>query len=283
MQTHFEHCAALVREADRDRYLATLFAPAAQRDALFALYAFNVEIARVRELAREPLPGEIRLQWWREVLSGERAGEAAAHPVAAALRETLARYGFVATPLLELIDERIFDLYDEPMATVGDLELYGIRTQSPVFAMAARILKPGTMPPELFTLDAGVAYTIAGILRSFGRHASRRQLYVPLEVLERHQVSREDIFAAQVSEQLLAALAEMRGLARRHLAAAQAKLKSAAPEILPAFLPIALVGPQLRPMERAGYQPFALDQISPWRRQWLLWRAAHDPSRIFRA
>ncbi len=84
---NFEHCAALVREADRDRYLATLFAPAAQRNALFALYAFNVEITRVRDLAREPMPGEIRLQWWREALTGEREGEAAAHPVAAALRE----------------------------------------------------------------------------------------------------------------------------------------------------------------------------------------------------
>src|ERR1700690_824147 len=280
---NFEHCAALVREADRDRYLATLFAPAAQRDALFSLYAFNVEIERVRDLAREPLPGEIRLQWWREALVGEREGETSAHPVAAALRETLARYGFVATPLLELIDERIFDLYDEPMATVGDLEVYGIRTQSPVFAMAAGILKPDRKPPELFTLDAGMAYTIAGILRSFRLHASRRQLYVPLEVLDRHQVSREDIFAAQGSERLLAALAEMRGLARQHLSAAQAKLKSAAPEILPAFLPVALVGPQLRRMERSSYQPFALNQISPWRRQWLLWRGARDPSRIFQA
>src|ERR1019366_1424319 len=280
---NFEHCAALVREADRDRYLATLFAPAAQRDALFALYAFNVEISRVRELAREPLPGEIRLQWWREVLSGERAGEGAAHPVAAALRETLARYGFVGTPLLELIAERIFDLYDEPMATVGDLELYGIRTQSPVFAMAAGILKPGDMPPELFTLDAGVAYTIAGILRSFGRHALRRQLYVPLEVLERHQVRPADIFAERMSVRSLAALAEMRTMARGNLAAAQGKLESAPAEILPAFLPVALVGPQLRRMERPAYQPFAPQQISPLRRQWQLWRAARDPRRIFQA
>ena len=124
MPSNFDHCAALVREADRDRYLATLFAPAEHRAALFALYAFNVEIARVRDLAREPLPGEIRLQWWREALAGEREGEAAANPVAAALRETLVRYGFVAAPLLELIDERAFDLYDEPMLTAGALELY---------------------------------------------------------------------------------------------------------------------------------------------------------------
>jgi phytoene synthase len=139
------------------------------------------------------------------------------------------------------------------------------------------------MPPELFTLDAGVAYTIAGILRSFGLHASRRQLYVPLEVLDRHQVSREDIFAAQGSERLLAALAEMRAIAGRHLAAAQEKLISAPAEILPAFLPVAVVGPQLRRMKRAGYHPFAGQQVSPLRRQWLLWRAARDPSRIFRS
>jgi phytoene synthase len=283
MQTNFEHCAALVREADRDRYLATLFAPAEHRDALFALYAFNVEIARVRELAREPMPGEIRLQWWREMLSGERDGEAAAHPVAAALQATLARHGFVATPLLELIDARTFDLYDEPMPTIGDLELYAIRTQSPVFAMAAGILKSGAAPSETFTLDASVALTIGKIINEFPRHASRRQLYVPLDVLDRHQVKREDIFAGKAGKPLLAALAEMRAFGRRHLAAAQAMLKSAPPEILPAFLPTALVGPSLRHMERSGYEPFQFKQISPWRRQWLLWRAARDPSRIFNA
>ena len=282
MPTNYEHCAALVREADRDRYLATLFAPAEHRDALYSLYAFNVEITRVRELAREPMPGEIRLQWWREALGGEREGEAAAHPVAAALLATLSRYGFMARPLLELIDERTFDLYDEPMATVGALELYAIRTRSPIFAMAAGILKSGALPSELFTLDASVASTIGGILRSFGLHAARRQLYVPLEILDRHQVRPVDIFAARESAPLLAALAEMRALARNHLAVAQEKLKAAPAEILPAFLPVALVGPQLRDMERPGYRPFAAQPMSPLRRQWLLWRAARDPMRIFR-
>ncbi len=281
MQTDFDYCAALVREADRHRYLAALFAPAEHRAALFALYAFNVEITRVRDAAREPLPGEIRLQWWREALSGERDGEAAANPVAAALRKTLARYGFVAAPLLELIEARIFDLYDEPMATVGELELYAIRTQSPIFAMAAGILKSGGAP-ELFTLDASVAFTIGGILRSFVLHSARRQLFLPTDVLARHQVQPADIFAGRVSSPLLAALAEMRALARQHLGAAQAKLEAAPPEILPAFLPLALIAPQLRRMERRDYDPFRPQPFLAWRRQWLLWRAARDPSRIFK-
>jgi len=62
MPDNFVHCEQLVRAGDKDRFLATLFAPAKYRRALFALYAFNLEVARVRELAREPLPGELRLQ-----------------------------------------------------------------------------------------------------------------------------------------------------------------------------------------------------------------------------
>ena len=85
MDANYRHCEELVRAADKDRYLATLFAPADRRGPLFALYAFNAEIASVRDRAREPMAGEIRLQWWRDVLNGERGGEAAANPVAAAL------------------------------------------------------------------------------------------------------------------------------------------------------------------------------------------------------
>ena len=92
MQDAFAYCAELVRTADRDRFLSSLFAPGELRGALHALYAFNVEIARVRDVAREPLPGEIRLQWWRDVVGGERGEEAAANPVASALLAVIARH-----------------------------------------------------------------------------------------------------------------------------------------------------------------------------------------------
>jgi phytoene synthase len=283
MVTNYEHCATLVCEADRDRYLATLFAPAQHRDALFALYAFNVEISRVRDLAREPMPGEIRLQWWREVLLGLRGGEAAAHPVAAALGGILKRTGITTDPLIALIDARGFDLYDEPMATATDLEIYGIKTQSALFAIASEILGAGGAASEMVTLDAGIAYAIAGVLHGFARHAARQQLYVPLDVLNRHRVDRGEIFAGQASEALKAALADMRALARRHLAIAQSKFEVAPPNILPALLPAALVEPALRRMERQGYDPFIFEPAPAWRRQWWLWRAARDPRRIFRS
>ncbi len=283
MQSNFNHCAALVRRADRDHFLATLFAPAEHHDALFALYAFNLEIERVRDVAREALPGEIRLQWWRDVLNGERDGEAAAHPVAAALQDTLRRYGFIVEPLLQLLDARTFDLYDEPMATLDELEMYAIRTRSPVFALASGILSQGkkTPPPDLFTLDVSVAATIAALLSRLGRHVSRRQLYVPSDVLDRHRAAAADLYAGRSSAPLLAALAELRQIARRHLVVAQSKVALAPPETMPAFLPVALVGPTLRRMERGDYDPFKVEPLSFLRRQWLIWRAARDPRRIF--
>src|SRR3954447_26177762 len=119
MADSFEHCEALVREGDKDRFLATLFAPQKYRRALFVLYAVNLEVARTRELAREPMPGEIRLQWWRDALGGVGRGDVEAHPVAAALRDVVVRYRLPPRTLVALIDARTSDLYDEPMASVS--------------------------------------------------------------------------------------------------------------------------------------------------------------------
>ena len=68
------HCAELVRAHDFTRYASTLFVPASERRALLALYAFDVEISRIHSQVSQPLPGEIRLQWWTEMLAGDGRG-----------------------------------------------------------------------------------------------------------------------------------------------------------------------------------------------------------------
>ena len=102
MQEAHAYCEALVRTADKDRYLASLFAPAAARRHIHALNAFASEIARVRDAARAPMPGEIRLQWWRDMLKGEGRGEVSANPVAAALLDTVASCALPTQRLIAL-------------------------------------------------------------------------------------------------------------------------------------------------------------------------------------
>lgn len=274
------HCEALVRAADKDRFLATLFAPADRRAALFALYAFNLEIARIREAVREPLAGEIRLQWWSDALEGEGRGEVGAHPVAAALLAAIGRYRLPVEPLKALIEARRFDLHDQPMATLAELERYADNVSSTLILLAGRVLDAGTDFPAL-AHHAGLAYALAGLLKAFPIHAARGQLYLPIELLQRHGARREEIANWQATPQLRAALADLRRAARMHLSAARPLLATAAPVVIPALLPLAPVSPMLARMERSNYDPFVPREIPQWRRQWLIWRAARRPARMF--
>jgi phytoene synthase len=275
------HCTALVRAHDRDRYLASLFAPAQHRPALHALYAFNIEIGRIRESAREPMPGEIRLQWWREVLLGERDGEGAAHPVAAALLETISRYRIDSERLIALVDAHTFDLYDEPFVSLDDFDNHAALSEGVVLGSAAAILGTEGLAVTTLVRHAAIATLTTQSLMMLARHASRRQIYIPREVMDRHAVIPESIVARQDSAALRDALAEMRRHARRQLQAAALEAGEVPVAISPALLPLASVGPQLRRMERRGYEPFAPDVLSPLRRQWLIWRASRDARRIF--
>jgi phytoene synthase len=277
MDTNYRHCQDLVRTADKDRYLATLFAPADRRDALFALYAFSSEIATVRDRAREPMPGEIRLQWWRDVLNGERGGEASANPVAAALMETVARFALPVPRLTDLIEAHAFDLYDDPMANFDVLEGYLRHTSATVFDLAALICGA---PAEYASERAGLAYGITALLRAFALHASRRQLFVPTLFLEQGTTP-EDIFAGQDSPWLVNALGMLRTRAHGHLEAFESQLAGVSPATMPALLPVALVPGYLDVMESRDYDPFRTAvEIAQWRRQWTLWRAARRYARM---
>ena len=277
-QAAFDHCAALLRAADRDRFLTALFAPPACRPSLHALYAFNVEITRVREAIREPLAGEIRLQWWSDAIAGERAGEARANPIAAALLATIARHGLPIDLVTGLIAAHRFDLYNEPMGTLAEFDDYARATSATLIVLAARILGDLSSLGEV-AFHAGVAHAIAGLLEALPVDTARGRLYVPIEVLDRHGVTREDLAVGQATPQLRAALGEMRRKARGHLAEAARLAADLPTALLPAVLPIALVRPVLDHMER--HDPFAPGRLAQWRRQWHLWRAARRPARIF--
>jgi len=275
MPDAFDHCEELVRAGDKDRFLATLFAPEKYRRPLWALYAFNLEVARTREVAREPLPGEIRLQWWREVLEGAGRGDVSANPVATALLDVAVRYRLPPAELRGLIDAREFDLYDAPMESLSELERYAAETSSALFGLAARILSDGRDPGAAGLIaNTGIAYSFAGLLRALAVHTARGQLFLPADMLQRHNAEAVDIFAGRANQQVRAVLAELRLRARSHLTAGREQIAATPDVILPALLPVAVVRPVLDRMERRRYQPFEPGDLSQWRRQWALWRAA---------
>lgn len=275
-KSDYAYCETLLRRDDPDRWLASFFIPQALRPHVQALYAFNLEIARVREIVSEPLLGEIRHQWWRDAIEASEAGDVRANPVAGALLDTIERFSLPKAPLLELIDARLFDLYDDAMASVAALEAYAKATSSSLYRLAALILDQEDAAAGVGVADhAGIAYALTGLLRALPWHSARGQVYVPLEILREHGADRSDFAAGRATPEVLAALADLRGLARRHLDIFSARILGVSGQSRVAFLPMSLCEPYLSQMEKRGYAPFEILVALPqWRRQWSLWRAS---------
>ena len=104
------HCVALVRSHDRERYLCLLAAPPSARAALVALFSLNLETARVRESVTEPAIGRMRLSWWRQSVRTALEGAPPDHPVAQALAHAHHRVGFTRRFVEQILDAREADL-----------------------------------------------------------------------------------------------------------------------------------------------------------------------------
>lgn len=132
--------AADLRVQNPDRYLATLFAPPARREALFALYAFDSELARMQEIVKEPMAGLIRLQWWQDVIDGFGRGETVAHPVAKGLERAVTEDGLDPAYLRRAIDGRRKPFEDDLAPDPEAFERYLLDIGGSVSCAAASLL-----------------------------------------------------------------------------------------------------------------------------------------------
>ncbi len=274
----FRYCEDLVREGDKDRYLATLFAPAERRPALFALYAFDLETRRIPDRVREPLAGEIRLQWWSEAIAGKRDEEAQANPVTAALISVLREHALAPGPLLALLEARGLDLYAESFATHDALRRHAGQTEGCILLAAARILAGQDLDPGIVS-DAALALTLVDVLRRLGHDAAHGRVRLPDDLLARHGLARNDVLARRDTPALRAALAELRDEAERALGRALDAVPRVPAAARAACLPLALVPLYLRALQASG-NPFGPADAAQWRRQLALWRAARHWRRL---
>ncbi|MAB13097.1 phytoene/squalene synthase family protein [Parvibaculum sp.] len=268
IKANFDACLAEIRQHDHDRFLSLLLAPADKRPALLALYAFNLEIARIPETVSEPMMGMIRLQWWREVLEGLDAGETRGHHVAVALAEARRHVELPLSALSALVDIRERDLDEEPFEDMAALEAYARATSGQLMVLAAMGLG-GEAAAETHRSaieHAGIAFGLAGMLRALPAKAAQGHVMLPVDLMRRHDLDPHGILQGRMSDALGAAMREVGGAAREHLAAAR---EDRVPkEILPALLPASLCDRYLDIMLADGFDPFRdRAEVPAFRRQ----------------
>ena len=274
----YAHCEALIREGDRDRWLACMFAPAEKRPHLHALYAFNLEVSRVAAQVTQPLLGEMRLRFWSDLLQGQAPGEARDNPVAAALLDTLDAGRLDREPLLELLEARCFDLYGEPHPDLAALDVYCDLTAGTLFRLAGRILAgeaasggaaSGEAASGAAAEAAGRAYALTGLLRALPWLAAEHKSFIPADMAAAHGVS---ALAPGHAPGLPGVLAELRAHARRNLEKTRTALASTPARERPAYRVMALPKIFLARMDKAADPLAPLPEVAQWRRQWALLR-----------
>jgi len=268
-------CLTTLRATDLDRYLACLLVPEGKRGPLAALYAFSAELARVRDVIREPLPGEVRLQYWRDLVEGQPHGDVQANPLAAGILHAVVDHKLPRAALAAMIEARIFDLYDDPMPDRQTFEGYAGETSSALLQLGTLILDPEKPTAAAEAAGhAGIAQLVAGCLLLMPLHRSRHQVYLPGDILSAVGLDAAAFLQGNDRDRVSAAISAFVGYGRDHLKLAREKGRELTPAARQAFLAIALVEPVLDRAAKAGASVLELNiQPSQLRRQWRLWRA----------
>lgn len=252
-----EHVADSVRRNDNDRFLTALFAPADKRPALYALYAFNIEIARIAETVSEPLIGRIRLQWWRDALEAIFAGRPAPrHAVAEALADAVRGSGLSRDRFMRAIDGRERDLEPDPPETLDDLIAYADATSATLVGLALDAAGIEDDAIHAAGRQVGIGYALAGIARSVSFLARGRRCVLPLSMLDDAGINAEDVFRGRARAATARIVAVVAAESRDRLAEARALVPRLSGAALAALLPATLAEGYLRRLDARGHDPF---------------------------
>lgn len=257
------YCSAQARTADHDRWLCSLFAPETPRHDLWALLAFNAEIARTREVAREPLLGQIRLQWWREAIAEAYDGRVRAHQVMAPLADAILRRAPPRERFETLLDGRLRDLDDLPFASLAALEAYAGATSGTLSLLMLDLLGVDDEPARTAAGAIGTAWALVGLARATPHLAARRRLMLPQDLLDTAGVNPESLFTGRPDDGLVEVLRAVVDRATALLAEARRHRRAVPPQALPALLPATLLARRIARIGRAGYRVFQMPPETP--------------------
>lgn len=264
----------LVRTFDRDRYLAGLFAPQHARDALMALFAFNCELDRIPALVSEPALGEIRLQWWRDVIDNAEAQQVTGNPVADTLIKVISAYALPKALLLGMIDARSADLDGGGFADLTALKAYLYKTHGAVFSLATVILSKNDKSTVRIINPAAEAYGMMRVLRRLPYDAAAGRVMLPLSLLGENGSSPEDVLSGE-DNGIRNIILEMSLGIREVLAKCRQGLVTVPRNVRPAFTPLAVVEPNLRALEKTGVRPLQeVTEINPLLQFFRIWRCS---------
>lgn len=281
MTAALDYIADTVNREDHDRFLTAVLAPQAVRAGVMALYAFNVEVAKVRESVSENLIGRMKLQWWRDVISAVYDGGAVpqGNPVVEALAGAIRAHELSRSHFEALLDARERDMSDESPEDVAALESYAEGTSASLTLLVLEVLGVRDDASTRAGRHVGTAWALTGLLRAVLFHARANRFLMPQDLMAAENLTGHDLQEQRNAVRIAAVVAQIAATARAHITKARSYRKSVDPRALPALLPATLADAYLKGLERRRFDVFdprhALQRPAALRLTWNAFRGVY--------
>ena len=269
-----EYCQNVAAKSGSSFYYAFLFLPPERRKAITALYAFCREVDDVVDEVSEASVARMKLAWWRSQIENLFAGKVPEHPIMQALAPHIKPFGLEAKQLHAIIEGMEMDLEQYQYGDYASLKKYCWHAAGVVGELSAKIFgytNPQTME---YADKLGLAFQLTNIIRDVGDDARRGRIYLPIEDLQRFEVTQNDILDSNYNDNFVALMQFQTDRAREAYQAAMLALpeedrRAQRPGLLMAAIYYAL----LDEIERDRWH--VLDQriaLTPIRKFWLAWK-----------
>jgi phytoene synthase len=272
-----EYCQDKAAKSGSSFYYSFLFLPKLQRKAITALYAFCREVDDAVDECRDPDVAQTKLNWWRAEIFGSFDGRPN-HPVGRALQGPIEQFNLPREHFIEIIDGMEMDLHLTRYSTFSELSLYCYRVAGVVGLMAAEIFGYQERATLDYAHNLGMAFQLTNILRDVREDAGRNRIYLPLDELQRFDVSERELLEHRHSTHMQALLDFQARRAQEYYTKAFALL----PEVdrypqRTGLIMATIYQTVLDIIERNSTQ--VLERrvtLSPLRKLWLAWRTARS-------
>ena len=268
-----EYCQQKAAQSGSSFYYSFLFLPQERRRAITALYAFCREVDDTVDECTEASIARNKLMWWRQEIGAMLTGSPT-HPVTRALSPHMARYALDGKHLLAIVDGMEMDLDQTRYLDYPGLQRYCWHVAGVVGILSASIFGVTRSQTLHYAEKLGLAFQLTNIIRDVGEDARKGRIYLPVNELQKFNVTAADILNARHSE-------NFENLMRFQAQRAQAMYDEAF-ALLPAedrraqragLMMAAIYRALLSEIERDGFHVLTQRiSLTPIRKLWLAWK-----------
>lgn len=251
-----EFCSTLTRRSRSNFYYAFLCLPKAQREAIYAVYAFCRTVDDIVDLGSDPSVQRKELDRWRQEIARCYEG-GAQDPVARRLAQVVRAFSVPRDALEEIIAGVEMDLDRTTYETFEDLYPYCYRVAGAVGLCSIEIFGYTDPRAREYAVDLGIALQMTNILRDLRSDLERGRIYLPQEDLRRFGVSPEALRHGRYTDQFVELMRFEAGRAREFYRRAWAAFPRAdAKRLIAAVIMGRIYYALLDAIEARGFQVF---------------------------